>query len=373
MITNVPRHQQSPNPNKNSAAKTPEKASTQGSPIPLLDAAPVDEPAETKNLQPEEIAKTAKPSPAAPREQPRSIGDVPPFQGTAAWEPPPYGSSNSTTPAFGQDAKAQNTKQQEPVLDKPSLIYVRTSSPPAASSSASPSVTVGAGVTSRMLLAPGTRLRARLDSTVTSAVPGPVVAVIEYNYEQNGEIVVPAGSRAIGRLEAADRSGLVSVRFDSLILPDGEDLPMQALATDLSLRPLKGKVEGKNGGKDLLVRSVSGIGQVAATLLGRGSLNQPLSGGDLLRERVSSNIGTAADQDVSQLSITEHLVVTVPAEKEIYVVVQKRSTGVSTSISAASEVRSEVGANHQNLEELKQLLQLQRELNHQASPAQINQ
>jgi hypothetical protein len=212
-----------------------------------------------------------------------------------------------------------------------------------------------------------------MDSAASTAVAGPVIAVIEYNYEQDGEIVVPAGSRAIGRLEAADRSGLVSVRFDSLTLPNGEDLPIQALATDLSLRPLKGKVQGRNGGKNLLVRSMSGIGQVAATLLGRGSLNQPLSEGDLLRERVSNNIGSTADQEVSQLSITEHLAVTIPAETEIYVVLQKRSGRVSTSTPAEAEVRSEAGSNRLNLEELKQLLLLQKELSQQPNSSQPSQ
>ena len=47
----------------------------------------------------------------------------------------------------------------------------------------------------------------RFESCVSTAVQTPVVAVIEYNYEQNGEIVVPAGAKAFGRMEAVDRSG----------------------------------------------------------------------------------------------------------------------------------------------------------------------
>ena len=42
-----------------------------------------------------------------------------------------------------------------------------------------------------------TRLVARLQSVVTSAVKAPVVAAIEYNYERDGEIVVPAGAKAL--------------------------------------------------------------------------------------------------------------------------------------------------------------------------------
>lgn len=82
------------------------------------------------------------------------------------------------------------------------------------------------------------RLRARLESAVSTAVLTPVVAVIEYNYEQNGEIVVPAGAKLFGRLEAADRSGYIGIRFDSLLLPNGSSIAVEAAATDLQLRPV---------------------------------------------------------------------------------------------------------------------------------------
>lgn len=213
-------------------------------------------------------------------------------------------------------------------------------------------------------LPPGTRLRARLEAAVSTAVATPVIAIIEYNYEQDGAIAIPAGSRAFGHLEAADRSGLLSLRFDSLTLPDGTDLPLQAVGTDLSLRPLKGKVEGRNARKNLLVRSVSGVGQVAATLLGRGSLNQPLSEGDLLRERVSNNIGEASDQEVSRLAITERLVISLPADREIYVVLQKPAAP-SMRPSLAAEVHSDV--DREKIDELRQLLRLQREMKQQTS------
>jgi len=42
----------------------------------------------------------------------------------------------------------------------------------------------------------GTRLVARLQNSVSSAVKTPVIAVIEYNYEQGGEILIPAGTKS---------------------------------------------------------------------------------------------------------------------------------------------------------------------------------
>ena len=62
----------------------------------------------------------------------------------------------------------------------------------------------------------GTRLVARLQSVVSSAIKTPVLAVIEYNYERDGQIVVAAGAKAIGSLQQADRSGYVAIRFDTI-------------------------------------------------------------------------------------------------------------------------------------------------------------
>jgi hypothetical protein len=138
---------------------------------------------------------------------------------------------------------------------------------------------------------------------------------------------------------------------------------LEAAATDLQLRPLRGKIEGKHTGKNMLLRSFAGVGEIAATLVGRGSLNQSLSEGDLLRERVSNNIGQASDQTVENLALTEHIVVSVPADTEIYVILQKpaRENVQSPRVQAPSQT-----ANQPSIEELRQLMQLQRELNQPA-------
>ena len=245
-------------------------------------------------------------------------------------------------------------------MDKASIVFVKNrGSSPAATGPQPASRDTDWGIG----LSPGTRLRARLESAISTAVRTPVVAVIEYNYEQNGEIVIPAGAKAFGHLEAADRSGYVGIRFESLMMPDGTFANLEATATDLQLRPLRGKVEGKNTGKKILVRSFAGVGEIAATLVGRGSLNQPLSESDLLRERVSNNIGQASDQTVANLVVTERIVVSVPADTAIYVVLQKPTR---ESIQGG-RVEPAVQAAHQpSIEELRQLMQLQRELNETA-------
>ena len=295
-----------------------------------------------------------------------TLGSIPPFGEQQPWQAPSYqpGSGTGTGAAIPDLGKAERE-----AMEKSSLIYVRHGSANSASAQAretlnDPAPELGLG------LATGTRLRARLESAASTAVRTPVLAVIEYNYERGGEIIVPAGAKAIGHIRNGDRSGYVDIQFDSLLMPDGAVVPIEAAATDLELRPLKGKVEGKNTGKKVLVRSLSGIGQAGAMLVGQGSLNQPLSESDLLRERVGNNVGEAGDEEVSRLAITQHIVVTISADTPIYVVLEQ--TPKPNQASLQPSARSVPTSNSANVEQLRQLLQLQQELNQSSTsqPAQ---
>lgn len=290
---------------------------------------------------------------------PGSLGSIPPF-GEQPWQAPPYqpGMNQST----GIASANLTAVEREPEV-KSSLIYVRKTSSIASPSSEyrdieSTERQFGLG------LPVGSRLRARLESAASTAVRTPVLAVIEYNYECDGEIVVPAGAKAVGHIQEADRSGYMRIEFDSLLMPDGSSVPLQAAATDLDFLPIKGKVEGKNTGKNVLVRSLSGIGQAGALLVGRGSLNQPFSESDVIRERVSSNIGEAGDEQISKLAITSRVVVNVSAGTPIYVVLEQSSKPSSSPAQLNSQPQTQ---NRANLDQLRQLLQLQQELNQSAA------
>ncbi|MGA8273616.1 MAG: hypothetical protein WB919_18790 [Candidatus Sulfotelmatobacter sp.] len=282
-----------------------------------------------------------------------TLGSIPPF-GDQPWQAPPFQSGSSAeTSDVG--------KVEREAMEKSSLIYVRNVSATQAGSQlhngAPPDLELG--------LATGTRLRARLESTASTAVRAPVLAVIEYNYEQSGQIIVPAGAKAVGHVRDANRSGYLDLRFDSLLMPDGASVPIEAVATDLDLRPLKGKVEGKNTGKNVLVRSLSGIGQAGSMLLGQGSLNQPLSESDLMRERVSTNIGETGDEEVSRLAVAQNIVVTVSAGAPIYVVLEQ--TPKSDQAVAPASPRDAPINQSSNVDQLRQLLHLQQELNQSTS------
>ena len=75
---------------------------------------------------------------------------------------------------------------------------------------------------------------------------------------------------------------------------------------------------------------------------------------------MTNNIGQASDQTVANLALTEHIAVSVPADTEIYVVLQKPVNHLVQESDKPSLPSQSV--NQQNIDELRQWLQLQREM-----------
>lgn len=250
-------------------------------------------------------------------------------------------------------------------LKKPSMVFVRAapSSTPVFERSPMEYGTLAA------ILPAGTRLVARLEAPVSSAVPAPVIAVIEYNYERNGEIVLPAGSRVFGKLSHVNPSGFVGFQFERLETPEGTVEKIDATSMDLKFGPIKGNVSGRNRGKNFLVRSVTGIGTVAAYLVGgQGTtgFNGPISENSLLRERLADNVGMAGQDEINTLATDQNIVVSVPGNTRFYVVIEKgNSEGAGRPISRSTAANSPNLSDTKvpTLEELRQLIQLKSELN----------
>jgi hypothetical protein len=84
---------------------------------------------------------------------------------------------------------------------------------------------------------------------------------------------------------------------------------------------------------------------------------------------VVSNIGQASDQEVERLAITERIVVSIPASTEIYVVLEKQTKQLAnTSVQEDHTI-----SNSTRAEQLRQLLQLQRELDQSVTAANPRQ
>jgi hypothetical protein len=174
------------------------------------------------------------------------------------------------------------------------------------------------------LLPPGTRLIARLEAAATTAVKMPVVASIEYNYEHDGLIVVPAGTKVLGDVQQASPQGYLNVRFHTLLMPNGKEEQIEATGLGLDQRPLKGEVSGKNTGRKLMSRTFSGAGTIAAYLVGAGGagLTGAATGETLLRDRVASNVALAGEQELMSAAFSQAITITVSANTRFYVVLQ---------------------------------------------------
>jgi hypothetical protein len=124
--------------------------------------------------------------------------------GDQKWSPPPYASNNASD--------QQAMKKEEETLSKPSLVFTAHQQGIAQRGDGR---VAEAGITN-LGFAPGYHVAARLEAMATTAVNAPVVAVIEHNYERDGQIIIPAGRRAVGKITQADPSGLMNITFSSI-------------------------------------------------------------------------------------------------------------------------------------------------------------
>jgi hypothetical protein len=233
----------------------------------------------------------------------------------------------------------------------------------------------------------GTRLVARLQTPVSSAVKTPVVAAIEYNYERDGETVIPAGSKAFGELVQANEHGYVGIQFHTIQMPDETTQKIDGHAVGLQFQPLRGEVTGRNTGTKFLVRSLTGVGTILAATVGVQSgtgVTDALSNNVLLRERVADNVAVAGEQQLNDLAYHQNIVVTVPGNTRFYIVLAKPTGGEGGASRGGSVPASNSGgaissyasAPAPSVQELRELLELKQELNQmyqQQQKAQITQ
>jgi len=335
----------------------PTKAAT-----PMLSAdVRFSDPALDGQLTPEDIGRTSRtamaPKPAAATET----------------KPAPSQDYVLSKVDFSDSTVGQSTTVQNPPaqthadaltdLKKSSLVFVRATE---AKPMMKPSLPEDSE--EELPLAAGTRLVARLQTPVSSAVQTPVVAVVEYNYERNGQIALPAGARVFGRLAQVNASGYVGIQFNRVELPDGTTEKIDASAMSLNFGPLKGTVSGKKTGTKFLVRSLTGMGTIASYVVGPqgSSSGELISPNTLMRERLADNVATAGQEELNGLAFNQNIVVTVPGNTRFYIVAQKPSSDrTTTTPSMRNTGFTSAGFNGAvpTLDELRQLMQLRGEIN----------
>lgn len=329
-----------------------------GSVTPLLNAQTAQpEAASGEGVTPEEIGRTARSTrlatPLAPAPSISETNAGPYALGRINFSDTPPRQETPTPPVSSRQAVSDD-------LRKPSLVFVRSAQNNAARFSSGMSTASVEETPMTLNLPAGTRLMARLQALVSSAVKTPVVAAIEYNYERDGEILVPAGAQVLGSLQRADRSGYVAIHFDTIQMPDGSTEKIDATAMSMSFGPLKGVVSGKSTGRNFLIRAFTGIGQAASYVVGANGLNAPLSQGALLRGQIATNIGIAGDQQLNSLAFNQNIVVSVPGNTRFYIVIEKDATASVQETRATTQRAASRPV--PTAEELRELMQLQQEL-----------
>lgn len=205
----------------------------------------------------------------------------------------------------------------------------------------------------------GTALVARLQHAVSSAAKVPVIAVIEYNYERDGALVVPAGTKAYGELSQATPQGWVSLQFHTLELPGGEREKINGSAVSMERTALRGDVNGRNSGKKFLTRALTGVGTIAAYAVGgRGLGSNGLDSSILLRERLASNVALGGEQELARLAYQQNIVVTVPANNRFYLVLNADAAGQRPAAGPPIQGTGQV----LSAQELREMIQLRDEL-----------
>jgi hypothetical protein len=234
-----------------------------------------------------------------------------------------YEARSKPTPALATAAPPvanMAVPDKNDALRKPSIIFVRAG----ADNEARQTAPIAVAERKRAgLLPPGTALVARLQHSVSSAAKTPVTAVVEYNYEQDGQLIVPAGTKAYGELAQATPQGFVTIKFHTLEFPMGEQEKIDGSALSMDRSALRGEVNGKSGAKKFLTRTLTGIGSIAAFAAGGQGLSGNLNNSALLRERISSNVALAGEQELDGLASQQNIVVTVPANTRFYLVLNE--------------------------------------------------
>jgi hypothetical protein len=155
-------------------------------------------------------------------------------------------------------------------------------------------------------------------------------------------------------------------------MPDGTTESIEGSGVSLDYGPLKGVVNGRNGVKRALVRSITGVGTIAAYLVGGrgyGGLTGPIDQSVLLRERIASNVGLAGEQELMALAYTQNVVVMLPGNTRFYIVLQETVTAPNRleltpagAAGARSNIASTEGPALPTAAELRELVALKNEL-----------
>ena len=80
----------------------------------------------------------------------------------------------------------------------------------------------------------GVKIKAHLANAIFSFnVSSPVIAVVDEDYGKDDVTLIPKGTQFIGDAGIVKSRDRVNVKFSTMVLPDGREMPVKAMALSL--------------------------------------------------------------------------------------------------------------------------------------------
>jgi hypothetical protein len=210
------------------------------------------------------------------------------------------GAVQSTSPrhlSFGDrgNSSAQPGLQSGPnELGTPATVFVDD---PSASTIHTQNIAAPRSPQTGLQLPVGTEIIAHTTNAISSGLESPVVAVVDRPIQLGNMTVIPEGARVIGQTAGVVKNR-VNVRFTSVVLPNKREMPVSGLALmkDGSAG-LVGKIKGKrNPVLAGAARIGTGAAVVATEFAGQGSMDQPFSQADYVRNQMAAEVASQGSQ-----------------------------------------------------------------------------
>ena len=166
-------------------------------------------------------------------------------------------------------------------------------------------------------LASGAKIPALLGERVFSFnVDAPVVALVSKDFTSGDKVVIPKGSKFLGEANVLKSLDRINVRFQLLVLPDGREIRVNALAlSEDGAAGIKGKVE-----KHTDMKMVKALGEsvlsMGALFLG-GRSQDPFNMQNQMELNLAQNLSDETRRNLRSVNVEKS--VTVEASKPVFV------------------------------------------------------
>ncbi len=155
----------------------------------------------------------------------------------------------------------------------------------------------------------GTKIPAFLSDRVFSFnVAAPVTAILPKDFILKDKVVIPKNSRFLGEVNVLKSVDRINVRFDLLILPDGRELRIRAIAlSEDGSSGVKGKVDKHTDTK--VLKAIGETLLAGASLFVGGRSQDPYNLEDQLRVNLADNLTNQASQDLRSVKVDKSITV----------------------------------------------------------------